>query len=212
MQRQLGLALLKEAYELQEAGRGPGGHREVPRSQATQTDLGINVETEIEDVRRQVATQWVQQGEALAKGGDFLAAEAKFKAALALDPPPDTPVYVYVPAGPFFMGEDASSAFTGTLPAYWIQRTEVTNAQYLRCVEAGSRGGMAASRRPTATSATGIPSSRSSRSRASPGTRPGTTPHGPAAGCPRRPSGRRPAGGTDGRTYPWGNQDPTGIL
>ena len=34
------------------------------------------------------------------------------------------------------MGEDANSAFTDTLPAYWIQRTEVTNAQYGRCVEA----------------------------------------------------------------------------
>jgi len=87
-------------------------------------------------VRRQAATKLVQQGEALAKAGDFAAAEAKFKAALALAPPPDTPVYVYVPKGPFFMGPDASSAFTGTLPAYWIQRTEVTNAQYGRCVEA----------------------------------------------------------------------------
>ena len=137
LDRQAGLALLQEAYTLKEQGDAQGAIEKFRAAKDTQTDLGIDVETEIEDVRRQVATRLVQEGEALAKGGDFPAAEAKFKAALALEPPPDTPVYVYVPAGPFFMGEDANSAFTGTLPAYWIQRTEVTNAQYGRCVEAG---------------------------------------------------------------------------
>ena len=122
---------------LKEKGDVQGAIEKFRAAKATKTDLGIDVETEIEDVRRQVATRLVQEGEALAKGGDFPGAEAKFKAALALEPPPDTPVYVYVPAGPFFMGEDANSAFTDTLPAYWIQRTEVTNAQYGRCVEAG---------------------------------------------------------------------------
>ena len=92
-------------------------------------------------MRRQVATRLVQEGEALAKSGDFPAAEAKFKAALALDPPPDTPVYVYVPAGSFFMGEERKFGYSQTrCLAYWIQRTEVTNAQYLRCVKAGEAG------------------------------------------------------------------------
>ena len=95
-------------------------------------------------MRRQVATRLVQEGEALAKGGDFPAAEAKFKAALALEPPPDTPVYVYVPAGAFFMGRGRKfgcESDTTRLPGrYWIQRTEVTNAQYLRCVKAGEAG------------------------------------------------------------------------
>ena len=137
LDRLAGLALLQEAYALKEKGHVQGAIEKFRAAKVTKTDLGIDVETEIEDVRRLAATRLVQEGEALAKGGDFPGAEAKFKAALALEPPPDTPVYVYVPAGPFFMGEDANSAFTDTLPAYWIQRTEVTNAQYGRCVDAG---------------------------------------------------------------------------
>ena len=85
MDRQAGLALLQEAYTLKEKGDAQGAIEKFRAAQATNTDLGIDVETEIEDVRRQVATKLVQEGEALAKGGDFPAAEAKFKAALALD-------------------------------------------------------------------------------------------------------------------------------
>ncbi|MGB4805351.1 MAG: SUMF1/EgtB/PvdO family nonheme iron enzyme [Anaerolineae bacterium] len=149
---QAGLSLLQEAYALKEKGDAQGAIDKFQAAKATQTDLGIDVETEIADVRRQVATQWVQEGEALAKNRDFPAAEAKFKAALALEPPPDTPVYVYVPAGEFVMGAGAEDerlskvaeydAFNErpqhpvTLEGYWIQRTEVTNAQYRRCVEA----------------------------------------------------------------------------
>ena len=107
MDRQAGLALLQEAYALKEKGDAQGAIEKFRAAKATKTDLGIDVETEIEDVRRQVATRLVQEGEALAKGGDFPAAEAKFKAALALEPPPDTPVYVYVPAGEFVMGAGA---------------------------------------------------------------------------------------------------------
>ena len=156
MQRQLGLALLQEAYERKKQGDAQGAIDKFQAAQATNTDLGIKVETEIEDVRRQVATRLVQEGEALAKAGDFPGAEAKFKAALALEPPPDTPVYVYVRAGEFVMGAGAEDErllkFAGldkpderpqhpvTLDGYWIQRTEVTNAQYLRCVKAGEAG------------------------------------------------------------------------
>jgi formylglycine-generating enzyme required for sulfatase activity len=136
LDRQRGLALLQEAYAFKEKGDVQGAIEKFRAAQATGIELGIKVETEIEDVRRQVAIRLVQEGEALAKEGDFAGAEARFKAALSLEPPPDTPLYVYVPAGAFFMGEDMNSAFTGTLPAYWIQRTEVTNAQYQRCVKA----------------------------------------------------------------------------
>jgi formylglycine-generating enzyme required for sulfatase activity len=98
------------------------------------------------DVRRQVATQWVQEGEAFARDGDFIAADEKFRQALALNPPPDTPIYVFVPAGEFVMGstEADEDAFDDEFPqhrvnldAYWIMRTEVTNAQYALCVDAG---------------------------------------------------------------------------
>ena len=54
---------------------------------------------------------------------------------------------VYVPSGDFVMGSTAadSEAFDDEKPAhtvyldgFWIDRTEVTNAQYRRCVEAGT--------------------------------------------------------------------------
>jgi formylglycine-generating enzyme required for sulfatase activity len=59
----------------------------------------------------------------------------------------DGMVMVYVPAGEFLMGStDADSdahdeekpQHTVYLDAFWIDRTEVTNAQYRHCVEAGA--------------------------------------------------------------------------
>ncbi|MGC9025362.1 MAG: formylglycine-generating enzyme family protein, partial [Chloroflexia bacterium] len=59
----------------------------------------------------------------------------------------DGMVMVYVPAGEFLMGSsdadpmadsDGKPQHTVYLDAYWIDRTEVTNAQYRRCVEAGA--------------------------------------------------------------------------
>jgi formylglycine-generating enzyme required for sulfatase activity len=49
-----------------------------------------------------------------------------------------------VPAGPFTMGadkggeDDEHPAHVVTLPAYWLDRTEVTNAAYGECVTAGA--------------------------------------------------------------------------
>jgi formylglycine-generating enzyme required for sulfatase activity len=53
----------------------------------------------------------------------------------------DDMVMVYVPAGTFTMGrvlgpEDQLPAHEVTLDAFWIDQTEVTNAQYGRCVAA----------------------------------------------------------------------------
>jgi formylglycine-generating enzyme required for sulfatase activity len=51
---------------------------------------------------------------------------------------------LYVPAGDFAMGTDYGYSdnekpmHTVTLEAYWIDRTEVTNAQFRMCVEAGA--------------------------------------------------------------------------
>jgi len=60
--------------------------------------------------------------------------------------PRDSAVYVYVPAGPFVMGssdgiqqaydDEKSQQKNLDLGAFWIMRTEVTNAQYNRCVQA----------------------------------------------------------------------------
>jgi formylglycine-generating enzyme required for sulfatase activity len=213
LDQQAGLALLQGARALKEKGDVQGAIEKFRAAKATHTDLGIDVETEIADVRRQVATQWVQQGEALAKGGDFPAAEAKFKAALALEPPPDTPVYVYVPAGPFFMGNGANSAFTDTVPAYWIQRTEVTNAQYGRCVEARESGESDGCEPP----ADGNIRYRNAQFAKQPVT--GVTWYQArdyAAWAGGRLSTEaeweKACRGSDGRTYPWGSQDPTSDL
>ena len=56
--------------------------------------------------------------------------------------PTDEMVMVYVPAGEFEMGstelgEEAKPVHEVALDGFWIDRTEVTNAQYQRCVQAG---------------------------------------------------------------------------
>jgi len=55
----------------------------------------------------------------------------------------DGMVMVYVPAGEFLMGsetgdEDEKPVHTVYLDSFWIDQTEVTNAMYARCVEAGA--------------------------------------------------------------------------
>ena len=57
--------------------------------------------------------------------------------------PIDGAVYVRVPAGDFVMGNDAGESYERpshevTLDEFWIKQTEVTNAEYSRCVEAGA--------------------------------------------------------------------------
>ena len=54
----------------------------------------------------------------------------------------DGMVQVYVPAGPFTMGSDNGDSdekpvHTVTLDAFWIDRTEVTNSMYAQCVAEG---------------------------------------------------------------------------
>ena len=90
----------------------------------------------------------------------MISATALYSQALALAPPSDTPVYVWIAPGGFEMGstdeqvDDAVKACTDaggscdvtsfqneqpehavTLDGYWVQRTEVTNEQYKRCVD-----------------------------------------------------------------------------
>jgi len=55
----------------------------------------------------------------------------------------DGMILVYVPAGEFTMGSDSGSddekpVHTVTLNAFWIDRTEVTNAMYAKCVQNGA--------------------------------------------------------------------------
>lgn len=95
----------------------------------------LDLETEVDDVRRHVATVWVQEGEQLAKTSDYEGASAKFEAAIALEPPSDIPVYVWIEASEFTMGENIGEHRL-FVNEFWIGRTEVTNAQYIRCIEA----------------------------------------------------------------------------
>ena len=189
-----GERLLGEARGLKGELRCPGRHRAAREAATADSGLKLDLNVEEADMRRQCATTLVQEGEKLAAAGDHQQAAAKFQQALDLDPPPDTPVYVRIPAGEFTMGSggadtdaydsekpqhavpvgeftmgsgdadtDASDgekpqhavpvgvitmadtdAYFDEKPQhavpvgeFWIMRTEVTNAQYLRCVEAG---------------------------------------------------------------------------
>ena len=57
--------------------------------------------------------------------------------------PADGVVLVYIPAGEFIMGDDhgmtdEQPAHPIYLDAYWLDRTEVTNEAYRKCVETGA--------------------------------------------------------------------------
>jgi sulfatase modifying factor 1 len=123
----------------------------------------------------------------------------------------DGMVMVYVPAGEFVMGaadsdaqanDDEKPQHTVSLDAFWIDRTEVTRAQYKKCVQAG---------------ACQVPYYDSDFA-ASEARRPveGISWQAAAAYCqwvgrqlPTEAQWEKAARGTDGRIYPWGNQRAT---
>jgi formylglycine-generating enzyme required for sulfatase activity len=109
--------------------------------------LRVDVSTEIGDVVRYVAAQWVRQGEGLAAQGDYAGTSTKLREVLSLDPPPppDLPIYVLIEPGEFLMGtgenemgvDEEKPQHSVYLSGYWIMRTEVTNELYARCVREG---------------------------------------------------------------------------
>ncbi len=135
--------------------------------------------------------------------------------------PSDNMALVYVPAGEFIMGspDDDPQAFGNEkpehkvdLPAFWIDRTEVTNAQYQLCVEAGNCT---------------PPSTFDSATRPGYYTDPTYAGHPviwvnwvqARAYCewagrrlPAEAEWEKAARGADGRAYPWGNQPPDNTL
>ena len=126
--------------------------------------------------------------------------------------PSPTPINrVYVPAGAFTMGspdgegyDDEHPQHTVYLDAFWIDRTEVTNAMYQQCVNAGAcqanynyGSDFNAPDQPVV----------------------GVNWHDAKAYCewagkrlPTEAEWEKAARGTDGRKYPWGNQSPNCSL
>jgi formylglycine-generating enzyme required for sulfatase activity/tRNA A-37 threonylcarbamoyl transferase component Bud32 len=125
----------------------------------------------------------------------------------------DGMVMVYVPAGKFSMGSDGGDSdekpvHTVTLDAYWIDRTEVTNAQYRKCVDAGACTAPAGASSYTRGSYYGnssfdaYPVINVDWNQAQAYCR------WAGGQLPTEAEWEKAARGTDGRIYPWGNQDP----
>ncbi len=139
-----GEKLLQDARDLKAKGDLQGA--EVKFEAASRyPNLKLDLVAEKADLRRQIATKLVQEGEALAKNSDFAGRDSKFKAAFDLQPPSDTLLYVWIAPGEFTMGSSANDSLAQDdekpqhsvkLSGYWIMRTEVTNIQYARCVAA----------------------------------------------------------------------------
>ena len=127
--------------------------------------------------------------------------------------PVDGAVYVPVPAGEFVMGspdgvgdDDEHPQHTVYLDAFWIMQTEVTNAQYAKCVAAG---------------ACEWPTNNSWRRGDDYADYPVTDVDWNQANAyaqwaggrlPTEAEWEKAARGKDGRTYPWGEEGPSTAL
>ncbi|HEX7555536.1 MAG TPA: SUMF1/EgtB/PvdO family nonheme iron enzyme, partial [Leptolinea sp.] len=78
------------------------------------------------------------------KSTEILTPEPLFKIGSTQVSPKDGMVMVYVSQGTFEMGIDKyvhlTPGHTVYLDSYWIDKTDVTNAMYAKCVESGSCG------------------------------------------------------------------------
>ena len=113
---------------------------------------------------------------------------------------------VFVPSGEFIMGDN-----TVHLDSFWIDKTEVTNAMYARCVQAGTCSPPRSSRSHTRERYYGNPAFENypviyvswedaSDYCAWVGGR-----------LPTEAEWEKAARGTDGRQFPWGDEDPSGV-
>jgi len=125
----------------------------------------------------------------------------------------DSMVMVSVPAGEFVMGTadptplttDEAPQHTVDLDAFWIDRTEVTNAMVARCVEAGKckkpgsvNFGAAEFADHPVVSVTWDEAK--------------TYCEWAGRRLPTEAEWEKAARGTDGRTYPWGNDAPDSVI
>ena len=130
----------------------------------------------------------------------------------------DGMMMVYVPAGDFLMGspdgvgsDDEHPQHTVYLDAYWIDRTEVTNDMYEKCVAAGSCTPPLDISSYTRSSYYGntdydnYPVVYVDWNQAQ------TYCRWAGRELPSEAQWEKAARGTDGRIYPWGNQEPTNL-
>jgi formylglycine-generating enzyme required for sulfatase activity len=168
-----------------------------------------------DDALRKASHQLVRIGEHLAATDRYDEAVLYFSNAVALDPPPDALLYVYVPPGEFISNPDAlgygevttSNPVTAFADGFWITRTEVTNAQYKECVDAGE---CQPPDGPLTREWTNVPFAKQPVVIMDP--KLGSAYAQWAGGrLPSSDEWEKACRGSDGRIYPWGNEAPKPI-